>query len=107
MKYKTSCFNPGLSRDALRRFWPLPVGSFLLFFVSLVLPFYHELHSRSVELLSQYNYVSEYGESIQDVADYTLPGRLPCKRCCLPFWRPLPPCWCSTIFMEKRKFSSI
>lgn len=70
MKYKTSCFNPGLSRDALRRFWPLPVGSFLLFFVSLVLPFYHELHSRSVELLSQYNYVSEYGESVQDVADY-------------------------------------
>lgn len=70
MKCKTSCFNPGLSRDALRRFWPLPVCSFLLFFVSLVLPFYRELHSGAAELLRRYNYVSEYGESVQNVANY-------------------------------------
>ncbi len=47
MKCKTSCFNPSLFKNDLRRFWPLPVCSFLVFFVSLVLPLYHELRTET------------------------------------------------------------
>lgn len=47
MKCKTSCFNPSLAKNDLRRFWPLPVCSFLAFFVSLVLPLNHELQTET------------------------------------------------------------
>ena len=47
MKCKTSCFNPSLFKNDLRRFWPLPVCSFLVFFVLLVLPLYHELQTET------------------------------------------------------------
>ena len=40
MKCKTSCFNPSLAKNTLRRFWPLPVCSFFLFLCFLVLPYY-------------------------------------------------------------------
>lgn len=40
MKCKTSCFNPSLAGNDLRRFWPLPVCSFFLFLCFLVLPYY-------------------------------------------------------------------
>lgn len=47
MKCKTSCFNPSLFKNDLRRFWPLPVCSFLAFFVFLVLPLHHELQTEA------------------------------------------------------------
>ncbi len=40
MKCTTSCFNPSLAKNTLRRFWPLPVCSFFLFLCFLVLPYY-------------------------------------------------------------------
>ena len=54
MKCKTSCFNPSLAKNDLRRFWPLPVCSFLVFFVSLVLPFYHYLYRATSGQLEYY-----------------------------------------------------
>ena len=54
MKCKTSCFNPSLAKNDLRRFWPLPVCSFLAFFVSLVLPIYRFLYIVNAGLLGQY-----------------------------------------------------
>lgn len=54
MKCKTSCFNPSLAKNDLRRFWPLPVCSFFLFLFSLVLPFYRYVHEGASEGMQQY-----------------------------------------------------
>ena len=40
MRYKTSCFNPTLFRQNLCRFWPLPVGVFAYYLLSVVMPFW-------------------------------------------------------------------
>ena len=54
MKCKTSCFNPILSKNDLRRFWPLPVCSFFLFLCTLVLPLYRYLGDETTGMLQQY-----------------------------------------------------
>lgn len=38
MRYKTSCFNPVLCRNYLRRFWPLPAAVLLTVLLTLLLP---------------------------------------------------------------------
>ena len=69
MKCKTSCFNPSLAKNDLRRFWPLPVCSFLVFFVSLVLPLYRHLYSA---ISGQLGYYTVDGESlVQIITAYT------------------------------------
>ena len=69
MKCKTSCFNPSLAKNDLRRFWPLPVCSFLVFFVSLVLPLYRHLY-RAIS--GQLGYYTVDGESlVQTITAYT------------------------------------
>lgn len=69
MKCKTSCFNPSLAKNDLRRFWPLPVCSFLVFFVSLVLPLYRHLYSA---ISGQLGYYTVDGESlVQTITAYT------------------------------------
>lgn len=77
MKCKTSCFNPSLAKNDLRRFWPLPVCSFLVFFVSLVLPIYRFLYVVNSGLLGQYPnqylYYTADGEAeyiTQNITDY-------------------------------------
>lgn len=40
MRYKTSFFNPTLFRQNLSRFWPLPLGIFAYYFLSVVMPFW-------------------------------------------------------------------
>ena len=40
MRFRTSCFNPTLLQQNLRRFWPLPVGIFAYYFLSVVMPFW-------------------------------------------------------------------
>lgn len=77
MKCKTSCFNPSLAKNDLRRFWPLPVCSFLVFFVSLVLPIYRFLYVVNSGLLGQYPnqylYYTADGESeyiVQTITSY-------------------------------------
>ncbi len=77
MKCKTSCFNPSLAKNDLRRFWPLPVCSFLVFFVSLVLPIYRFLYIVNAGLLghypNQYLYYTADGEAeyiTQNITDY-------------------------------------
>ena len=68
MKCKTSCFNPSLAKNDLRRFWPLPVCSFLMFFVSLVLPLYRHLY-RAIS--GQLGYYTVDGESpVQIITAY-------------------------------------
>lgn len=64
MKCKTSCFNPSLAKNDLRRFWPLPVCSFLVFFVSLVLPLYRHLY-RAIS--GQLGYYTVDGESLVQI----------------------------------------
>ena len=64
MKCKTSCFNPSLAKNDLRRFWPLPVCSFLVFFVSLVLPLYRYLYSA---ISGQLGYYTVDGESLVQI----------------------------------------
>lgn len=64
MKCKTSCFNPSLAKNDLRRFWPLPVCSFLMFFVSLVLPLYRHLY-RAIS--GQLGYYTVDGESLVQI----------------------------------------
>ena len=54
MKCKTSCFNPSLFKNDLRRFWPLPVCSFFLFLCSLTLPLYRYLSDETTGMLQQY-----------------------------------------------------
>lgn len=69
MKCTTSCFNPSLAKNDLRRFWPLPVCSFLVFFVSLVLPLYRHLY-RAIS--GQLGYYTVDGESlVQTITAYT------------------------------------
>lgn len=77
MKCKTSCFNPSLAKNDLRRFWPLPVCSFLVFFVSLVLPIHRYLYVENSGLLghypNQYLYYTADGEAeyiTQNSTDY-------------------------------------
>lgn len=77
MKCKTSCFNPSLAKNDLRRFWPLPACSFLVFFVSLVLPIYRFLYVVNSGLLGQYPnqylYYTADGESeyiVQTITAY-------------------------------------
>lgn len=71
MKCKTSCFNPSLFKNDLRRFWPLPVCSFLVFFVSLVLPIHRYLYIENSGLLGQYHYYTADGESmVQTITSY-------------------------------------
>lgn len=68
MKCKTSCFNPSLAKNDLRRFWPLPVCSFLVFFVSLVLPLYRHLYR---VISGQLGYYTVDGESlVQTITAY-------------------------------------
>ena len=68
MKCKTSCFNPSLAKNDLRRFWPLPVCSFLMFFVSLVLPLYRHLYR---VISGQLGYYTVDGESpVQIITAY-------------------------------------
>ena len=64
MKCTTSCFNPSLAKNDLRRFWPLPVCSFLVFFVSLVLPLYRYLY-RAIS--GQLGYYTVDGESLVQI----------------------------------------
>ena len=64
MKCKTSCFNPSLAKNDLRRFWPLPVCSFLVFFVSLVLPLYRHLYSA---ISGQLGYYTVDGEALVQI----------------------------------------
>lgn len=40
MRLKTSCFNPSLAKNSLRRFWPLPVCAALAFLLTIALPYY-------------------------------------------------------------------
>ena len=69
MKCKTSCFNPSLAKNDLRRFWPLPVCSFLVFFVSLMLPLYRHLYR---VISGQLGYYTVDGESlVQIITAYT------------------------------------
>lgn len=69
MKCTTSCFNPSLAKNDLRRFWPLPVCSFLVFFVSLVLPLYRHLYR---VISGQLGYYTVDGESLaQTITAYT------------------------------------
>lgn len=46
MRLKTSCFNPSLAKNSLRRFWPLPVCAALAFLLTMVLPYY--THMREI-----------------------------------------------------------
>lgn len=43
MKFRTSCFNPSIARNDLRRFWPLPLVTLLGAILTLVLPLQTEL----------------------------------------------------------------
>ena len=71
MKCKTSCFNPSLFKNDLRRFWPLPVCSFFLFLCSLTLPLYRYLYVEKTGLLGQYHYYTADGESmVQTITAY-------------------------------------
>ena len=95
MKCKTSCFNPGLFRDALHRFWPLPLCSFFLFFVSLVLPLYRYLRIAAASLLEGVPSYTIDRDIAQTVAGYVE----------LLHW--YQPCCCSITSTGRKKFSSI
>lgn len=43
MRYKTSCFNPTLSKHDLKRFWPLPVLVFLFLTLVMVPNYYNSM----------------------------------------------------------------
>lgn len=72
MKCKTSCFNPSLAKNTLRRFWPLPVCSFFLFLFSLVLPFYRFVHEATSETMQLYfdTYAADGEDLAYNVKDY-------------------------------------
>lgn len=68
MKCKTSCFNPSLAKNDLRRFWPLPVCSFLAFFVSLVLPLYRNLQDMLVYQIYWDAYAERTHQEVTSIA---------------------------------------
>lgn len=68
MKCKTSCFNPSLAKNDLRRFWPLPVCSFLVFFVSLVLPLYRNLQDMLVYQIYWDAYAERTHQEVTSIA---------------------------------------
>ncbi len=62
MRYKTSCFNPTLARNSLLRFWPLPLGVFGFYLLTLALPFYNRLSNQiGMTLPSAVPYTSQAG----------------------------------------------
>ena len=48
MRYKTSCFNPTVSRNCLRRFWPLPLAVLAMVLLALLMPLLGVLQDSSV-----------------------------------------------------------
>ena len=90
MKCKTSCFNPSLSKNDLRRFWPLPVCSFFLFLCTLVLPLYRYLGDETAGMLPH----------------VILPPNMSGRFCCWQSLHWYRRCCCSSIFTAKRRFNS-
>ena len=66
MKCKTSCFNPTLSKNHMRQFWPLPVCSFFLFLCSLTLPLYRYLSDE----LQYYDFSSDGSDLLHSATTY-------------------------------------